>query len=65
MRKGPYKLIAYFGYPGYDDVCELYNLETDPEELQDLTKEDVDVYSLLKSELLDNLADANRPYERK
>ncbi len=30
MMKGDYKLIWYLGYPGYDDVYELYNLTTDP-----------------------------------
>jgi hypothetical protein len=30
MFQGDYKLIWYIGYAGYDNVYELYNLETDP-----------------------------------
>lgn len=63
MRKGPYKLIAYFGYPGYDGFYEFYNLEEDPEELQDLVQREPAIYARLKQELLDTLAEANRPYE--
>lgn len=65
MRKGPYKLIAYFGYPGYDDVYEFYNLEDDPEELYDLSQKEPESFSKLKQELLDALTEANRPYENK
>ena len=64
MHKGLYKLIAYFGYPDYDDVYEMYNLASDPEELHDLSQEDTNNFSSLKEELLDNLDRANRPYER-
>lgn len=63
MHKGIYKLIAYYGYPGYDNVYEFYNLEDDPEELNDLSARDTNTFRQLKNELLDNLADANRPYE--
>ena len=63
MRRGSYKLIAYFGYPGYDDVYELYDLENDPEELQNLTKDRPGIFSLMKEELLENLSSANKPYE--
>jgi len=63
MHKGGYKLIAYFGYPGHDDVYELYNLEEDPEELNDLSAVDDATLVRLKDEMLENLADANHPYE--
>jgi arylsulfatase A-like enzyme len=63
MHKDIYKLIGYYGYPGYDHVYELYNLEDDPEELHDLSTEDVATFARLKEEMLDSLADANRPYE--
>lgn len=33
MLKGCYKLIHYFGYPGHDNIDELYNLEDNPEEM--------------------------------
>jgi len=64
MRKGPYKLISYFGYPGYDEVYELYNLEEDPEELHDLFEKEPRAFTQLKEELHSALADANRPYEQ-
>ena len=32
----PYKLIHYRGYSGYDDVVELFDLEQDPEEMDNL-----------------------------
>ncbi|MFZ5909493.1 MAG: sulfatase [Chloroflexota bacterium] len=63
MRKGAYKLIAYFGYPGLDNVYELYHLEGDPEELHSLVDDEPLVFSALEEELLDHLADANRPYQ--
>lgn len=64
MRKGPYKLIAYFGYPGYDGVYEMYDLENDPEEMRDISREDASTFAGLKGELLDNLERANKPYEK-
>ena len=69
MHKGPYKLIAYFGYPGYDDVYEFYNLEEDPEEVHDLLERDLierelAAFSQLVEELHSALAAANRSYER-
>lgn len=63
MRKGSYKLIAYFGYPDYDNVYEFYDLEYDPEEVHDLTKDAPIALTHMKQELLDTLAEANRPYE--
>ncbi len=62
MRKGPYKLIAYYGYPGYDDFYEFYNLEADPEEQTDLARKEPTAFVRLKQELQDALAEANRPY---
>jgi len=62
MRKGPYKVIAYFGYPDYDDVYEMYNLESDPEEMHDLSQDDMSIFAAMKAELLDNLERANKPY---
>lgn len=34
--KNKFKLIHYLGYPGYEDMYELYNLEEDPDELENL-----------------------------
>jgi arylsulfatase A-like enzyme len=36
MIKGPYKLIHYFGYKNIPQPYEMYNLQKDPEELNDI-----------------------------
>ena len=48
----PYKLINYRGYQGYDDIVELYNLETDPDELNNLAKENHTIVGFLKGEII-------------
>jgi arylsulfatase A-like enzyme len=63
MRKERYKVIAYFGYLGYDNVYEMYDLANDPEEMHDLTAEAPSVFTSLKDELLLHLERANQPYE--
>ena len=65
MVKGDYKLIYYKGYRGTDNVFELYNLHDDIEELQNLVPKNPSNLARLKEELLDNLAQANRPFEKK
>jgi hypothetical protein len=62
MLQGDYKLIWYVGYPGYDNVYELYNLATDPEELLDLSKSHPDVLLSMGKELKTRLAEADQPY---
>jgi arylsulfatase A-like enzyme len=64
MRKGAFKLISYFGYPDFEDGFELYDIEDDPEELKDLAGANPTEFTHIKEELLDYLADANRPFER-
>ncbi|RPI86565.1 MAG: DUF229 domain-containing protein, partial [Chloroflexi bacterium] len=64
LRKGAFKLIAYHGYQGFEEAYELYDIENDPEELQDLSAAEPAEFGRMKEELLDALADANRPYER-
>ncbi len=59
MIKDQKKLIHYMGYPGYDDSFELYDLQDDTEESDDLFNKDIVSASLLKEELLDALATAN------
>jgi arylsulfatase A-like enzyme len=64
MRKGAYKLIAYLGYGGDDGIYELYDIEHDPEEMHELTKDDPTVFLAMKEEFLSRLAEANGPFER-
>ena len=61
IRKGPYKLIAYIGYEA-EDSFELYDMESDFEELDDLYSKQPAFLKKLKEELFDNLSDANKPY---
>src|SRR5262249_53398680 len=53
MRKGRYKLIFYEGFPQYDqtDSFELYDLQSDPEELNNLYNENPSVARPLRDEL--------------
>jgi arylsulfatase len=65
MIKGGYKLIYYKGYKAADDVFEMYNLSEDAEEMQNLIPKNPSNLASLKDELLQNLADANRPFIKK
>ena len=58
------KLIYYTGYPWYPEAFELYDLVDDIEESKDLFTEDRVTAARMKEELLDVLAEANRPYIR-
>jgi arylsulfatase A-like enzyme len=62
MRKDAYKLIAYLGYNELDQSFELYDLENDPEELENLTNKEKNRLSQMKDELLGYLDEANRPF---
>ena len=60
MRKGAYKLIHYLGYRGkYDNAYELYNLDNDIEEMNDLYTSETVIASQMKAELLEALNAAN------
>ena len=63
LLKGPYELFFFTGYPKHTDTFELYNLQEDPDELQDLFKEDINTASQLKEELLDAISTANHNFE--
>jgi arylsulfatase A-like enzyme len=62
LRRGDYKLIHYFGYSGYEDEYELYDLEEDPEELHDLYSSKTSVAAALRHQLKAKLREVNRPY---
>lgn len=51
MLQGDYKLIWYVGYPGYEDVFELYDMENDPDELHDLSESKAEILTSMKSQL--------------
>ena len=66
--QGTHKLIWYTGYSGYEDSVELYDLNTDPHEMNDLSSADPVRTKQMKEELLAarqaadqmNAGDANR-----
>ena len=60
LIKENYKFIHYNGYEGYSDQSELYDLESDPEELKDLSSELPGLASDLKRELLEKISEANQ-----
>lgn len=61
MQKGNYKLIYYTGYES-EDAFELYDLDADIEELDDLYPAQPAIVRRLKEELLESLFAANKPY---
>jgi arylsulfatase A-like enzyme len=62
MRKGAYKLIAYLGYAGVEQGFELYNLDEDPEELNDLFADGDLLSRQMRSEFLAAWQQANQPF---
>lgn len=60
LIKGRYKFLSYRGYPGIEDFYELYDLEDDPAELQNLYP-DHPMAAVLQAELTERLAVADRP----
>ena len=65
LIKGPYELFHFTGYPDHPDTFELYNLQEDPDELQDLFSKDINTASQMKDELLEAINTANRNYPKK
>lgn len=64
LIRGQYKLIHYFGYDGYEDEYELYDLANDPEEMENLYTTRRSLGAELRSELQEKLAEVNQPYSR-
>jgi hypothetical protein len=58
MRKGPYKLIYYTGYEAQDSF-ELYDLENDLEEMNDLYLTQTDLAASMREELLTKFHDSD------
>ncbi len=61
MRKHNFKLIAYFGYENINPF-ELYDIEEDPEERENLAAKDTQTLNAMKEELLAALEEANRNF---
>lgn len=62
LVQGRYKLIHYFGYAGFDDEYEMYDLATDPEELRNVYVESDPLASRLRDQLLAKLDSVNQAY---
>jgi arylsulfatase A-like enzyme len=64
LRKGRYKIIMYRGYEAYDkkDVFELYDLENDPEELDDLQAAQPALAKELIDQIIKKIDDINQPH---
>jgi arylsulfatase A-like enzyme len=62
MIQWPYKLIYNFGYEKMAVGFEMYNLEEDTEELNDLYQQMPEVAKPMKDVLLAKLNEVNRPY---
>jgi arylsulfatase A-like enzyme len=57
--RGDYKLIYYRGYPGLNEVFELYDIGNDPEELSNIYSPTTPVAISLRDELLSALEPFN------
>ncbi len=57
VRIGRYKLCQYLGYPGLENDVELYDLDNDPEERDDLATDRRGLAADLQAVLRDNLRD--------
>ena len=62
LMRGPYKLVRTFGFRDYNDIYEMYDLENDPEELNDIYPLQVQGVKRMRSDILNMLDAADRPY---
>lgn len=62
LIRGRYKLIYYLGYRDYDDRYEMYDLENDPEELENIVKTHP-LSKELQTELQQQRQQADQPYQ--
>ena len=65
LVKGNYKLHYYFGYPVLEgsELVKLYDVQADPEEMNDLSSVQKDVTAALLKQTKAKIAEVNRPYE--
>jgi arylsulfatase A-like enzyme len=62
LMKGPYKLMRYFGFRDYHDIYEMYDLDGDPEELDDIYPAQVRGVKQMRSEILRRLEKVDQPF---
>ena len=65
MIKGRYKMLYFYGFPEFgeeNELVEMYDLEKDPEEMNNLYSLDWDIAQQMRQEILDRLAKENEPY---
>ncbi len=64
--QGPYKLTSYRGYQEVpaEGLYELYNLENDPEERENLIATDTATAAEMQAQLEQKLEEVNRPFRR-
>lgn len=62
--KGRYKLHYYFGYSELEgkDLVKLFDVEADPEEMNDLSRLEKDITSEMLDDLKTKLQEVNKPY---
>jgi arylsulfatase A-like enzyme len=64
LIKGRYKLVHYLGYDDFQDVYELYDLEGDPDELNDIFLSLPEIAIAMKEETDRKLEEINHPYQK-
>ena len=65
LLKGRYKLVYFFGYDelgGDSERVQLYDIQADPEEIEDLSLSQTNIASELLAELKAKLSEVNQPY---
>jgi len=61
IRKGRYKIVMYRGYEKLGkDVFELYDLENDPQEMNDIFSKEIALANELKTRLLEKFNEINK-----
>jgi len=64
LIRGSYKLMYYLGYTELDggEYIELYNIDTDPEEMNELSATKPDLANEMLQTIKAKLAEVNKPY---
>jgi len=64
LIRGPYKMMYFVGYAELDggEYVELYNIDADPEEINDLSSTKPDITIEMLQTIKAKLAEVNKPY---